>query len=246
MLANNFGAGCGRLLLCIGALLACLYLTPAQSAGQLVPHTAEYKVRISVVSGQLNTELARTESGYVARHVIFPTGMSRLLARGEISETSEFEMGEAGLFPVAYRSIDALSKDKDSTDIRFDWASRQVRGTVNDQEFSAALDDLAHDRVSIQYELMLDLLNGGAGTRYRLFDVDEQKTLNVRSIGSKTVTVPAGQFMAVGIQHQAENSSRVTTLWCVEELGFLPVIIEQHRDGKLRVRATLRRYTAGG
>jgi hypothetical protein len=31
-------------------------------------------------------------------------------------------------------------------------------------------------------------------------------------------------------------------LWCVEELGFLPVLIEQHRKGKLRVRASLRKY----
>jgi hypothetical protein len=28
----------------------------------------------------------------------------------------------------------------------------------------------------------------------------------------------------------------------VEELGYLPVIIEQHRDGKLRVRAVLTSY----
>jgi hypothetical protein len=32
-------------------------------------------------------------------------------------------------------------------------------------------------------------------------------------------------------------------LWCVEELGFLPVIIEQHRLGKLKVRAALSKYT---
>ncbi|MCH8137152.1 MAG: hypothetical protein IIB77_14350 [Proteobacteria bacterium] len=45
------------------------------------------------------------------------------------------------------------------------------------------------------------------------------------------------------MQHQAEGSSRTTTLWCVEELDYLPVIIEQHRKGKLRMRATLIRYT---
>ena len=54
----------------------------------------------------------------------------------------------------------------------------------------------------------------------------------------------AGEFNAVGIQHQAENSSRVTTLWCVKELGYLPVVIEQHRKGKLRMRAELSKYAA--
>jgi len=61
-------------------------------------------------------------------------------------------------------------------------------------------------------------------------------------VGVKPVIVPFGRFEAIGIQHQATNSSRITTLWCVEELGYLPVLIEQHRKGKLRVRAVLTDY----
>ena len=90
---------------------------------------------------------------------------------------------------------------------------------------------------------MHDLLNGGPDERYVLFDIDEFKTLIVRNVGERTVSTPAGNFQAVGIQHQAENSSRITTLWCVEELGYLPVLIEQHRKGKLRMRAELSNYT---
>ena len=47
----------------------------------------------------------------------------------------------------------------------------------------------------------------------------------------------------VGIEHQKEGSSRTTTLWCAPELDYLPVIIEQHRLGKLKFRATLTSYT---
>ena len=55
--------------------------------------------------------------------------------------------------------------------------------------------------------------------------------------------VASGEFDVIGIQHQAEGSKRQTTLWCAKKLDYLPVVIEQHRKGKLRVRATLRRYT---
>jgi hypothetical protein len=216
---------------------------PAQAAGRLIPHTAEYKVKISVVSGRLRTGLQETESGYVARHRIEPTGMSRLIARGAISEVSEFANGDDGIYPVAYQSNDTLSRDKRRADIKFDWDANEASGTVNEEEIVSVMEGLSHDRVSIQYELMHDLLNGGPSEQYRLFEVDKLKIINVRSIGTKTVKVPAGTFEAIGIQHQAENSSRVTTLWCVEEYGFLPVIIEQHRKGKLRVRATLRNYS---
>jgi len=229
---------------CWCLVAACLLATPAQAARELTPHTAEYKVKISVLGGRLNTELRATDTGYIAKHVIVPTGISRLLARGEISEASEFMDGDDGVYPVAYQSNDSLSSDKIRADIRFDWEKNEATGTVNEQDIRTVLDELSHDRVSIQYELMHDLLNAGPGSQYRLFEVDELKIINVRSIGTRTVKVPAGTFEAIGIQHQAENSSRTTTLWCVEELGFLPVIIEQHRKGKLRVRATLRRYNA--
>jgi hypothetical protein len=216
---------------------------PVQAAGKLTPHTAEYKVRMSVVSGRLRTGLQETESGYVARHKIEPTGISRLIAHGAISEIAEFANGDTGIYPIAYRSNDTLSKDKTRADFRFDWDANKASGTVNEEEVVSFMEGLSHDRVSIQYELMHDLLNDGPSEQYRLFEVDRLKVINVRSIGTKTVKVPAGTFEAIGIQHQAENSSRVTTLWCVEEFDFLPVIIEQHRKGKLRVRATLRDYS---
>lgn len=226
----------------LGAFALAMYATPALAASKLRPHTAEYNVKISVVSGRLHTSLKQTEAGFTAEHKIAPTGMSRLIARGKIAEVSEFTSSSDGLQPVAYRSTDTLSRDKVNADIRFDWDSNQAFGTVNGEDFEAELAGFSHDRVSIQYQLMHDLLNDEPSEKYRMFEVDKQKVLNIRLIESKTVKVRAGKYEAIGIQHQAENSSRVTTLWCVEELGFLPVVIEQHRKGKLRVRATLRKY----
>ena len=224
-------------------LVATFGATPALAGGDLTPHSAEYKVKISILSGKLNTRLQATDSGYEATHRIVPTGLARMLAGGTIEETSGFESTSDGVTPVRYVSIDTLSKDKTRADISFDWSTGAVTGTVNDEAVESVLDELAHDRVSIQYELMVDLMNGGAGDTYILFDVDRLKTLNVSLIGTKEVKVPAGKYTAVGIQHQAEGSSRITTLWCVEDLDYLPVIIEQHRKGKLRMRAILSRYT---
>jgi hypothetical protein len=76
-----------------------------------------------------------------------------------------------------------------------------------------------------------------------LFDIDKLKVAFVSNIGEKPVKTKAGRYSAVGIQNQKEGSSRITTMWCVEELGYLPVIIEQHRKGKLKFRASLVSYT---
>ena len=221
---------------------AMLVSSPARAEVRLTPHTAEYKVKISVLSGKLSTQLRVTERGYEATHRIVPAGLARILVHGTIVETSGFETAEGGIVPTHYVSSDTLSREKTHTDISFDWSTGAVTGTVNDEVVEGVLEELAHDRVSIQYELMFDLKNGGASETYILFDVDRLKTLNVTTIGDKEVKVPAGRFKALGVQHQAEGSSRITTLWCVEELDYLPVIIEQHRKGKLRMRATLREY----
>ena len=222
---------------------AMLLSLPSLADTGLTPHSAEYKVKISILSGKLNTRLQVTDEGYEATHSIAPAGLAKILKPGTIVETSGFATTADGVLPIRYVSSDTLSRDKTQTDITFDWSTGAVNGTVNEEQIEGVLEDIAHDRVSIQYELMYDLKNGGPDETYILFDVDRLKTLHVSTIGEKEVKVPAGKFMALGIRHQAEGSSRVTTLWCVEELDYLPVIIEQHRKGKLRMRATLRKYT---
>lgn len=218
-------------------------VTRAAAEVTLTPHTAEYRVKISVLGGRLRTHLETTPDGYIATHDIQATGMSRLLAGGRISETSEFSHTADGIRPVQFRSDDTLTREKTRAQIAFDWDTEQASGTVNDEDVLYALDTLAYDRVSIQYELMLDMLNGGPSEHYLLFDIDELKTVFVENIGTKTVKVPAGEFEAVGLRHQTEGSKRSTTMWCVPELDYLPVIIQQHRKGKLRMSAELSRYS---
>lgn len=232
--------------LLIRLLLACSFLAlslPSLGETLLTPHKAEYKVSVSVFTGQLNTELRTTPDGYVATHAIKTTGMSRLLATGSITESSTFAPQGDGIRPQIFRSNDTLTRDKNRAEIQFDWRTGEATGMVNGEAFASKMDAVAHDRVSIQYELMSDLMNGTTGDEYVLFDVDELKTITVQNIGSRSVSVPAGKFEAIGVRHQAPGSKRVTTMWCVKELDYLPVIVEQHREGKLRMRAELRSYS---
>jgi len=231
-------------LLRYALLWLALAMPVAASAGQaLTPYSAEYKVKISVLSGRLTTDLHATEDGFEATHVIKPQGLARIIKNGHISESSRFGVTDGSVKASWYRSEDTLSKGKPKAEVTFDWSSNEMSGTVNDEEIQILLDGLVHDRVAIQYQLMQDLLNGEPEEHYILFDIDEFKTLIISNVGEREIKTPAGTFIAVGIQHQKKDSSRVTTLWCVPELGYLPALIEQHRDGKLRLRALLKNYS---
>ena len=232
-----------KLLSCVTIVTLALTASQAHADTALTPHKAQYKVKISVLGGQLNTQLTTTLDGYVATHSIKTTGMARMLARGEISESSRFGRVPSGIRPDTFESNDTLSRGGIQTSVQFDWLAGTASGTVNDEHFNSVLDDLAYDRVSIQYELMSDMMNGSPSKNYVLFDVDKLKTIEVRTIGTRTVKVPAGEYEAIGLEHQAVGSKRITTMWCVQELDYLPVIIEQRRKGDLKMRAVLTSYS---
>jgi hypothetical protein len=214
--------------------------------GLLVPHSAEYKVKISVLGGKLTTQLEETPDGYRASSMIRATGLSRIIAHGEISETSEFAVTPDGIRPRHFVSDDGITREKETVDFTFDWDTDSVSGQWNGEPFENHFDGLMHDRVSLQYGLMHDLAKGIHRDEYFLQDAEKFKPLKITNIGTRSVKVPFGQFEAIGIQHQQEGSSRTTTLWVVEELGYLPVIIEQRRKGKIQVRAVLESYAPVG
>lgn len=226
------------------SLSALLLLTGGTSlAGDvLTPHVAEYKVKISVLGGKLQTRLEATDTGYYAQSSIVATGMSKIVASGSIRENSLMTAVDGELRPQQFRSSDTLTKGGEEVDLTFDWARLIIGGSIDGADFNTGINGNVHDRVSLQYGLMFDLISGIERDEYALQDAEQLKLLSITNIGVKSVKVPFGTFQAVGIQHQAENSSRITTLWCVEELGYLPVVIEQHRKGKRQMRATLTSY----
>ncbi len=220
----------------------------ALAEGRLTPHKAEYQVKISVLSGRLNTELVTTEDGYKATHLIKPTGLAGALVGGNIFAESEFKEAPNGLVPLRYVANDEISSEKLRVDIKFDWDEQRAHGTYQTKddpeavELNDPLNGDVHDGVSIQYELMADLINGTSDPQYVLFEHDKVRKLEITNVGEQSVTTKAGTFTAVGVRHQAEGSSRATTLWLAKELGYLPVVIERHRKGKLQMRAKLVRY----
>lgn len=220
-------------------------LVPAFASAEraLTPHIAEYKIKVSVLSGKLHTEVKQTDNGYSANSVLRAAGIASWFVRGDVTESSEFSIVEDGVRPLKYHSVDKISKEDKFMDFEFDWEKNLVTGKIDNEDFALELQERAHDRVSLQYELMLDLLNDSRIVEYSLLDDDEVKPLYVKYVGMEEVKVPYGKFNAIKIQHRKENSNRVTTLWCAEELDYLPVKIEQHRDDKLAVRAVLNKYT---
>ncbi len=165
------------------------------------------------------------------------------MSRGSIVENSNFTVADGRVRPDTYTGLDTLSKNGQDVSLVFNWAGGEVDGVADELQFDRPLVSGTVDRASLQYALMADLSSDRLRSEYVLQDVGETKVLSVTSAGSKLVKVPFGEFSVVGITHSAANSSRETTLWCAPALGFLPVIIEQYRDGKQTGQVLLFEYS---
>ena len=167
----------------------------------LMAHTAEYRIEINFLAGKLTTTLEETTGGYRAESLVRATGLSRIFANGEIRESSEFSISSEGLRPRRFLSSNTLAKDLETVDLYFDWDSGTVTGYWNGEPFENQFDGVMHDRVSLQYALMMNLFNGIHQEEYFLQDTEKFKSLSIRNIGNENLTVPFGQFEATGIQH---------------------------------------------
>jgi len=227
----------------VSLLLASLVGNVVCADDALQPHSAVYKVKIGVLRGQMKSQLELNHGVYVSNSVVQPTGIARIVSRGSIVENSTFTVADGRVRPATYTGFDTLSKNGQDVSLVFNWASNEMDGKADDLQFERQLVSGTIDRASLQYALMADLSSDRLRAEYVLQDIGETKVLSVTSAGSKVVEVPYGEFNVVGITHRAASSSRETTLWCAPALGFLPVIIEQYRDGKLRGQVLLSTYS---
>ena len=224
----------------------CLLLATAVTAQAplLTPFEAKYKVRIKGLSGKMSMALRTSDEGFVAASTIKPRGIASVFARGRLDETSHFRVNDERVVPLDYQMRDTIARNDKSATMQFDWEAGTAAGENEDGPFEHPIDMATYDRASIQYALMLDLLNGRSATHYTMLDGDRRKALNITHLGDSVVDTPHGKFTVRGVQHQTDGSSRKTILYCAPALGFLPVRIEQYKNDKLQIQADLSEHRA--
>lgn len=230
------------LVLSLAALHVC-----AEFAGEpgLTTFDARYRIKMSGLRGDMQMSLAREGNRYTAKSWVIPRGLARLFARGQLAEHAEFSIVNNVLLPHEFESLDTLKKKGRKTTIGFERDPDLAKVVVGETNLEVPLDKPTFDRVSIQYALMLAMITGSTGADYVMLDGDDLKPLTVTYEPGHTIKVPFGNFAVTKVRHRSENSSRAMTLWCAEELGFLPVRIEQHKNNKRVARMDLTRFSPG-
>jgi len=233
-----------RSLITIAAALSGLTTAtvfPAEP-GTVVEYTAEYEVR------HKGRRMARAEFGVAADvdgQFVFNSstkarGVWRLAAPKPAVERSVFNV-EAGLvIPSRFDYQDGSRKGEDNYSVEFDAPAREIRIDGAAGAKSLPFEDELLDRGSLQVALMLDLGNCTLPGPYRYIDEDEIRVYRYERLEDVEAETGIGSLETIRFSQQREGSSRNTILWLAPELAYLPVRIEQIRNGEIETVFSLK------
>lgn len=238
---------CIRLSLPTTALLLWVAAAPAASPAvngaegfEPRPFVAHYQVRYGVLSGELTLQLEHHRGeDWIMTSVATTRGVARVFRRGNLVERTMLRFTENGVEPLEYNREDGISGPDRNASLMFVHEEGRVVGMDREDEVDLPLNGDLHDRLSIQLQLMHDLSDGLRREQYQVIDRAEMRRMTVKYADTETITVDDRQFDTLALDHQSENSSRTTRLWCALEYGFLPVRIQQTRRGSVEWTGTL-------
>lgn len=216
------------LLVCLAASAAFAQDSPPTYVGE---YSAAYKGRevgMSVFSVQASTDSARLTYSSETRI----KGFLRLVSPNPVIDRSEFEVDAGRIVPRRFEFQDGSRKGEDNYTIEFDRAAHKAIIDGEDGRKEIDITPGTLDRGSVQVAMMLNLNRGIALDTYDVVDDDSVETYHYRSDGERTVDTGLGPIEVVTYTQTREGSSRYTTIDFAPSLDYIPVRLEQFRNGE--------------
>jgi len=169
-----------------------------------------------------------------------PSGIFKLTGRGTIQELSVLEYTGQQLITKRY-SYRQDNEAKRSMDAWFDWKTNEVTYRNRGEEIVKKIDDPILDRLSATLSIRAQLRAGFDEAVLQVFDGGDIKTVVFENEGTETLNTRLGRQEAIRVKSYSRDGSRkrMTTTWFAPALNFVPVVIEQHKQGKLVARLTI-------
>lgn len=202
------------------------------------PFTALYQVTKGVMSVGTTTRTLQDKGNghFVFESVTKPGGIAKLFTRGKVVERSHWRWQENILVPYEY-TYQNSSEDKRDVKLIFDWQDFEVTNIINGDPWTMGLEENTLDKLLYQLAIMYDLSAGKNSLTYKVADGGTMKTYEVVINGKERLATDMGVFDTIKVV--ISKSNRETTLWCAEKLQYLPVRIEQRKEGEGPITASL-------
>lgn len=227
----------------VGALLTTLFIAlmgigNSQAAPFPEQFSASYDVKkAGITIGETRRVLSRENGQYLFESITRPVGIATLFTNGQVVERSLWQFFQGQPRPMQYTFFNSGSKKKRNIQLDFDWEKNQVINIINNKPWTMPLEHGTSDKLLYQLRIMQDLATASGSLRYPVADGGKLKYYDIKILGRERIRTPLGTFEAVRLQHTKKG--RQTTMWCAQELDYLPVRIEQRKNNDSPVVAVL-------
>lgn len=226
------------LILCLG-LVAWPGTPPRAADAPVREFTARYKADYHYNAGMLLSanmvrRLSRNADGsYTFTSTMEATGLLALVLSDNIEESSTWALADGRPRPLKYQYHHTGRKQGDERHavLDFDWKKGVVTNRINDDPWTMKVPTGAQDKLLYQYTLMRDLQAGRGLFSYDIADGGELKNFRFERVGTESIVTPLGRLETVKLQRL--HGSRRDLIWCAAALDYMPVRIEQHKDGRM-------------
>ena len=226
--------------LALAAACALLLLTPlGRSADRdLAPFTATYELRYG--SKRIGESTLTLRAGgaqfWNLESKTEPKGLARMLT-GSITERSVFTLDGTELKPLVFNASE--SRGKSSQSVSYDWEQGVAHSERDGERVDLELKPRVLDHALLQIALMRDLAGGRPLASYVLIEKNQLRSYDYERAGEEKLETPGGSYDTVRVRQSREGSSRELWLWCAPALQYLPVQVEQRKEGKILFRMSL-------
>lgn len=209
---------------------------PSADAGSLQAFSAEYRIvskSLGIEIGRIERRLEKTGEHYVYHSSSQATGLADLMTRDRRSEQSRLHHTGDGLRSLSYTYRRESRKKQQSRDAEFDWDNARLILTSAETRREFELSAGTIDRLSSELILMQNLRRGDIEGVYRITNGSTVHDYRIDILQhNATVQTPLGELSGVQLRRRRTtgDTERETLLWCIPELGYLPVRIEGNVD----------------
>jgi hypothetical protein len=176
---------------------------------------------------------------YEFSSTVMAKGMLKLVRPKPAVERSHFRVDADGLRPVEFWYEDGSRSGDDNVHVVFDWGRGVVTFNSAEARREVAVPKGAVDRGTLQVARMRDFASPDVPHSYTIVDDDSVAEYEYTDNGAATITTKAGSHATRAFTQQRAGSSRTTQLWVAPDLKYLPVRIEQRRDGEVQTALAL-------
>jgi hypothetical protein len=209
------------------------YVTDASAASEIQTYQANYGVFYKdqwVGNSEFSVTQNNARGTYTFESTSRFRGVLSVISPNPITEISEFTYDQGQIQPLLYSYDDGTWKGDGKYRVEFDWDNLVATTTLAYGTIKSDLTLGILDRGSMQVSLMLDMW---ASKReiYTLIDESGVSVYEYLTDGEVVLETPLGTIVTRKLIQQKQGSSRRTIIWVAEELNYLPIRIEQQRNG---------------